>query len=111
MPNTAKNKVLFGVSNLHVGLYTVSDAGVVTLGEPMKVPGTVSLSLEPDSESNTFYADNIKYHTSYSDNGFTGEIENALFDDDFKVISKKYLCDEEELKAKMAGVANQGKAK
>ena len=68
------NKVLFGVSNLHVGLYDVSDEGVVTLGTPIHVPGTVNISLEAESEENTFYADNVKYWTGYSDNGYTGEI-------------------------------------
>ena len=54
----AKNKVMFGVSKLHFGLYTVEDDDTVTLGEPMHVPGTVNISLEADSEENKFYADN-----------------------------------------------------
>ena len=59
----------------------------------------------------------VKYFDNMSDEDIINEnIPTAIplvyeFDDDFKVISKKYLCDEEELKAKMAGVANQGKAK
>lgn len=85
------NKVMFGVSNLHVGLYEVGNDGTVTLGAPVKVPGTVNLTMEPDSEENTFYADNIKYWTSYSDNGYTGEIENALFDDTFKLTFMNYV--------------------
>lgn len=86
------NKVLFGVSNLHVGLYSVSDEGVVTLGTPVKVPGTVNISLEAESEENTFYADNVRYWTGYSDNGYTGEIENALFDDNFKTTFLNYIA-------------------
>lgn len=88
----AKNKVMFGVSNLHVGLYTVEDDGAVTLGTPVKVPGTVNISLEAESEENAFYADNIKYWTGYSDNGYTGEIENALFDDEFKTTFMNYVA-------------------
>ena len=33
------------------------------------------------------------------------------FDDEFNVIGKEYLCDPDELAAKMNSVANQGKAK
>lgn len=87
-----KNKVMFGVSNLHVGLYNVADDGTVTLGAPIHVPGTVNISLDAESEENTFYADNVKYWTGYSDNGYTGEIENALFDDTFKITFMNYIA-------------------
>lgn len=87
----AKNKVMFGISNLYFGEYNVSNTGEVTLGTPYHVPGTVSLSLEPESEENVFYADNTAYWSSYSDNGFTGEIENAVFDDAFKTRFMNYV--------------------
>lgn len=38
-------KVRFGVCNLHVGLYEDNN-GTITLGAPMKIPGTVNISLE-----------------------------------------------------------------
>lgn len=86
-----KNKVVFGVSNLHVGTYDVGEGGIVTLGTPYKLPGTVNISLEPESEENKFYADNIVYWSAYSDNGLTGEIENALFDDTFLTTFMNYI--------------------
>lgn len=85
----AANKVMFGVSNLYVGTYEVVN-GVVTLGNPMHVPGTVNISLEADAEENKFYADNVTYWSGYSDNGLTGEIENALFSDEFKLAFMNY---------------------
>jgi len=85
------NKVMFGVSELHIGTYDVADDGTVTLGSPMKVPGTVNITMEAESEESTFYADNIKYWTGYSDNGYTGEIENALFNDTFKTTFMNYI--------------------
>lgn len=85
------NKVVFGVSNLHIGLYNVASDGTVTLGTPMHVPGTVNISLEPESDENTFYADNIAYYSSYSDNGLSGEIENAFFSDEFKTTFMNYV--------------------
>ena len=84
------NKVLFGVSKLHVGEYNVSTTGVVTLGTPYALPGTVNISIEADSEEQKFYADNMVYWSSYSDNGLSGEIENAFFPDDFKTRFMNY---------------------
>lgn len=77
------NKVEFGISNLHVCTYT-ENAGTVTLGTPVAVPGAVTLTLEPEGDDNTFYADNTAYWASFSDNGFSGSIEVAMFDDTFK---------------------------
>ena len=87
----AKNKVMFGVSNLHFGTYEVDDQGNVVLGTPFHVPGTVNISLEADAEENKFYADNVVYWSGYSDNGLTGEIENALFPDEFKLAFMNYI--------------------
>lgn len=77
------NKVEFGISELHVGTYTVNN-GTVTLGTPYHQPGAVSFSPEEQSENNTFYADNIAYWSGYSGGTFEGDLEVAKFDDAFK---------------------------
>ena len=77
--STDTNKVEFGISNLYIGTYTDTN-GTVTLGTPYHQKGAVNLSLEPDGDDNDFYADNVKYWSGFSDNGFTGEIEVAKFD-------------------------------
>jgi phi13 family phage major tail protein len=77
------NKVEFGISQLHVGTYTVVD-GVVTLGTPYHQPGAVSFSPEEQSEENTFYADNVAYWSGYSGGTIEGDLEVAMFDDAFK---------------------------
>ena len=77
------NKVEFGISQLHVGTYTVSN-GTVTLGTPYHQAGAVSFSPEENSEQNTFYADNIAYWSGYSGGTIEGDLEVAMFDDDFK---------------------------
>ena len=87
----SENKVRFGISKLHVGKFNVSDAGVVTLGAPMHIPGTTKLSLDPDVELTEFWADNVLYWICQNDNGFTGEIENASFPDAFKTGFLNYL--------------------
>lgn len=59
----------------------------------------------------------VKYFDNMSDEAITEvNIPTGVplvyeFDDNFKVIKKYYLGDQEALKAKMAAVANQGKAK
>lgn len=87
----ADNKVLFGVSNLHIGLYTVSTTGTVTLGTPVSIPGTVNINMEPISNESKMYADNVVYWSGYSDAGYSGEIENALFPDSFKTAFLNYV--------------------
>jgi len=78
------NKVEFGISQLHVGTYTDDGNGNVTLGSPYHQKGAVSFSPEEQSENSTFYADNIAYWSGYSGGTFEGDLEVALFDDDFK---------------------------
>lgn len=78
------NKVEFGISELHVGTYSVSDQGVVTLGTPYAQKGAVSFAPETQQEQNTFYADNIAYWSGYSGGTLEGDLEVAKFDDAFK---------------------------
>lgn len=78
------NKVEFGISQLHVGTYTVDDQGVVTLGTPYHQAGVVSFSPDEDSEKNDFHADNIKYWSGFSGGTFEGDLTVAMFDDAFK---------------------------
>lgn len=77
------NKVEFGISQLHVGTYTDNN-GTVTLGTPYHQKGAVSFGPEEQSESNNFYADNIVYWSGYSGGSIEGDLEVAMFDDDFK---------------------------
>ena len=78
------NKVEFGISQLHVGTYTVDDQGNVTLGAPYHQKGAVSFSPEEQSELTNFYADNIVYWSGYSGGSIEGDLEVAMFDDEFK---------------------------
>lgn len=94
------NKVEFGISNLHVGTYTDDGNGTVTLGTPYHQKGAVSFSPEEQSENNTFYADNIAYWSGFSGGTFEGDLEVAMFDDDFK---KQFLGYKE---LKNGGLAN-----
>lgn len=77
-------KVLFGISNLHVGTYTVATNGTVTLGTPFHQIGAVSFSPSEDSNLSEFHADNIVFWSGYSNARITGDLEVAKFDDSFK---------------------------
>ena len=78
------NKVEFGISQLHVGTYTVDSDGNVTMGSPYHQAGAVSFAPEEQSELTKFYADNIIYWSNYSGGSFEGDLEVAKFDDKFK---------------------------
>ena len=78
------NKVEFGISNLHVGTYTVASGGTVTMGTPYHQKGAVGFSPEQDSENNVAYADNIAYWSEYTQGPFEGDLTVMLFDDAFK---------------------------
>lgn len=78
------NKVTFGLENVYIGTYTVGEGGTVTLGTPYHQPGAVNLSLDPEGDESTFYADNVAYFSQFVDNGFSGTLEVAKFDDAFK---------------------------
>lgn len=80
----AKNKVEFGISQLHVGTYTVGANNAVTLGTPYHQEGAVSFSPEESSERNVFHADNIEYWVGYSGGTIEGDLTVAKFDDEFK---------------------------
>lgn len=103
----AENKIVYGVSNLHFGTYTVSTSGTVTLGTPYHLPGTVNISMDPESEESTFYADNVAYWTGYTDNGYTGEIENANFTDEFKTKFLNYIELDDDGIAQIKGQQNK----
>lgn len=76
-------KVQFGISNLHVGTYTDNN-GVVTLGTPYHQKGAVGFSPDTESNQNDFYADDIVYWSGYSGGKIEGDLECAMFDDEFK---------------------------
>ena len=80
-----KNKVEFGTSNFHMGLYTIDTNGKAKLEAPIHVPGMRALSLEAESEESKFFADDVVYYSDFTDNGFKGDLYMALFPDEFKL--------------------------
>ena len=81
---TNANKVKYNIKNLHYSVLTVGDNGAVTFGTPVAVPGAVSISMDPNGDSTTFYADGIAYYVAVANNGYSGSLEVALFPDKFR---------------------------
>lgn len=89
-----KNKVKFGLKNVHYALLTVSEEGAVSFGAPVPIPGAVSMSLSPQGETETFYADDIAYYVSTANNGYQGDLEFALLPDSFRTDVLREVEDE-----------------
>lgn len=79
-----KNKVKFNIKNAHVALKQTDESGRIIYDTPFSVPGSVSVSLEPQGELSPFYADGIKYYVSSSNGGYEGDWEMALLTDEFR---------------------------
>lgn len=88
------DKVKFGIKNVHVFPVVSETGGVPTYGSVINIPGTVSLSLDKQGDTNDFYADNIKYYTSVANNGYAGTLEVAVIPDEFRIEILRYLTDD-----------------
>ncbi len=73
-----KNKVRFGLENLHIAFET-AEGGYDT---PIHIPGVVGFNASPDEGDSTFFADNVKYYVRTVNNGYTGDVETALIPDE-----------------------------
>ena len=78
------NKVKFGLSNVHVAKMNVDENGDITYDTPFPIRGAVALSLDADGDESPFYADNVKYFSTYTNNGYTGDLEIAVLPSDFE---------------------------
>lgn len=78
------NKVKYNLKNVHASKLTKSSTGTYTYDTPKPIPGAVSISLEPEGDSNPFYADGIVYFRSTSNNGYSGDLEIALIPEWFR---------------------------
>ena len=80
-----KNKVKFGLSNVHIAKMILEEAGTITYDTPFAIPGAVNLSLDAEGEETPFYADNVKYYSSYANNGYSGDLEIADIPEEFRI--------------------------
>lgn len=78
------NKIKYGLCNVHYAVITTDEGGKVTFGTPKPIPGAVSMSLSAQGDTNKFYADNIAYYVSTSNDGYQGDLEIAQVPDSFR---------------------------
>jgi phi13 family phage major tail protein len=78
------NKIKYGISQVYYAVATPGTGGALTYATPVAIPGAVNLSLSAEGERNVFYADNVEYFVSESNNGYSGTLEVALLPESFK---------------------------
>lgn len=93
----AENKIKYGLEQVHYAVATIATNGSATYSTPVAIPGAVSLSMEPQGENTPFYADNIVYYTSVSNNGYEGDLEIAKVPDQFKIDVLGYIRSEKDV--------------
>lgn len=76
-------KVKFGLKNCHYAKATIKEDGTATYAAPKRLPGGVSLNMDPSGETSPFHADDIVYYTAPGSIGYTGTLELALIPDEF----------------------------
>lgn len=76
--STTPDKVQYNLKNVHYAPMTTTGA-TPAWGTPVKVSGAVSLTLDQQGELTPFYADGIVYYNSVSNNGYSGDLEMALY--------------------------------
>ena len=76
------NKIKFGLEQVHIAFRGEDVDGRPSWDTPVAIPGAVNLSATPDGGESTFYADNTKYYTRRTNNGYTAELEMALVPDE-----------------------------
>lgn len=80
------NKIKFGLSDVHYAPITAYDeeTKTYTYGDIKSLPGAVSLSLDVEGSSDSFYADNIVYYTTLTNSGYSGDLEIARITEEFR---------------------------
>ena len=93
MPNP-KNKVKYGLKNVYYAVHQVGEDGAITFATPVAIPGAVNLNLTAQGEITKFYADNMAYYVSSTNDGYQGDLEIALIPESFHVDVLKENLDE-----------------
>lgn len=78
------NKIFYGLKNVYTASVTIGTTGAVTFGNPVALPGGVSLTLDAEGEESKFYADNTVYYIVNSNNGYSGTLELAYIPESFR---------------------------
>jgi phi13 family phage major tail protein len=90
----SNNKVKFNICNVHYAALTLAADGTVTYETPVAMPGAVSISLDPNGEIESFYADGIEYYIINNNMGYDGDLELAMIPEKFRTDILKEKSDD-----------------
>lgn len=101
------NKVTYGFDKVHYALYNDNgtDGLIGTYETPKRITGGVGFSPTAQGGSTSFYADNGPYHTITQDNGVQGDLEMALFPDEFLIETLNWVRDDKGILVEKANVS------
>ena len=80
----ADNKVVFGLRNAHYSIITEGEDGAITYSAPVTLKGAVEIALDPRGETTDFYADDILYYTTVSNQGYETTLTVANIPPEFR---------------------------
>ena len=80
-----ENKVVFGLKNAHYSIVTENEDGTYTYGAPVSLKGSTELSLDPKGDTNDFYADDVLYYTTVSNQGYEATLTVANISREFRI--------------------------
>lgn len=81
----AENKVEFGLRNAHYAVVTLDEAtNKLSFGTPVRIPGSVNLTLNASGDLVRFKADDIDYYTNANNQGYEGTLTMARVTDKFR---------------------------
>ncbi len=73
-----ENKVTYGLENAHYAKLTLGEGGVPTFATPVLLAGSVEFTMDPETNSVEFAADNdSQYFTEDENNGYSGTLTIA----------------------------------
>lgn len=81
-------KITYGIKNVHYAKISVSEAGAVTFGTPVALPGASEIALSTVGDPVKVYADNIVYVKFHVNQGYEGDLSVFNIPDAF---SKDHL--------------------
>jgi len=81
----SENKVEFGLRNAHYAVVTLDEAtNKLSFGTPVRIPGSVNLTLNASGDLVRFKADDIDYYTNANNQGYEGNLTLARVTDKFR---------------------------
>lgn len=98
------NKVKFNICNVHYAPITMATNGELTFATPVAMPGAVSLSLDPNGEPESFYADGVEYYIISNNMGYDGDLELAMIPEHFRTDILKEEADDNKVLVENANV-------